>query len=76
MIKILQKVHKDLWYRLSGRLVQWFALKDKSEALMEERLTKDDFKWKQELKYYFEGEDIVVAQFDKKLVHQLEYYPP
>ena len=51
-------------------------LREIGEDMMREQVSKDDFKWKEQLKYTIEDEEIVITQFNKKLLYGLEYYPP
>ncbi len=39
-------------------------------------MTKNDFRWKEQVKYFFEEDEIAIRQFDMKMIHGLEYYPP
>ena len=52
------------------------SLREIGEDMIRDQLTKDEFKWKEQLKYSIEDEEIVITQFNKKLVYGLEYYPP
>lgn len=46
MAKLLPKISKDLWIRLAIRLCQASYLKEISETLIMDQVTKNDFKWK------------------------------
>ena len=43
---------------------------------MRDQVTTNDFKWKEQLKFTQSEEEILVSQFDGKLVYGCEYYPP
>ena len=62
--------------KYSIRLVQMRNLRDIGEEMIREQTTKDDFKWKEQLKYSIEDEEVVITQFNRKLNYGLEYYPP
>ena len=73
---VKKKSDKYTIQKYSNRLVQMMTLREIGEDMIRDQLTKDDFKWKEQLKYSIEEEEIVITQFNKKLVYGLEYYPP
>ena len=44
--------------------------------MIKDQTSKEDFKWKQQLKFTIEEEDIYITQFNRKFQYGLEYYPP
>lgn len=44
--------------------------------MIKDQVSKEDFKWKQQLKYSIEEEEIYITQFNRKFQYGLEYYPP
>lgn len=46
MARLLPKVGKDLLIKVGIRLCQAMHLKEISESLIQDQVTKNDFKWK------------------------------
>jgi hypothetical protein len=54
MARLLPKASRDLWIKAAIRLCQASYLKEISESLIQDQVTKNDFRWKEQMKYSFE----------------------